>query len=215
MTQTKRLLAALAATTMLTLPAWAEVAITVNATQVFGTIDPAKVNDYTEFMGAVNLYDGLTTLDTSGAIIPQLAESWEVSEDNLTYTFTLKEGVTFQDGSPVEASDVVYSIQRLLELNEGPSYLFTGLIDPAAVEAVDPTTVKIGLTKVFAPFITTTPLLLVLNEEAVKAASEAEWAEDAVGSASFGAGPYSLANWNRGSEMVIERYDAYHGGWDK
>ena len=215
MTLTKRSLAALAATTMMTAPALAEVSITVNATQVFGTVDPAKVNDYTEYMGAVNLYDGLTTLDTDGVIVPQLASEWEVSDDNLTYTFTLKDGATFQDGSPVEASDVVYSIERLLALNEGPSYLFTGLVDPEAIEAVDAKTVKIGLTKVFAPFITTTPLLLVLNEEAVKAASEEEWAEDAVGAASFGAGPYGLASWNRGSELVMERYADYHAGWDK
>ena len=91
---------------------------TVNVVQIFGTIDPSKINDYTEYMAGVNMYDALTTLDDRGSILPNLAESWEVSDDTLTYTFKLKSGATFQDGSPVEAKDVVYSVNRLLTLNE-------------------------------------------------------------------------------------------------
>ena len=206
---------ALAASTCLAGPAFAETSIVVNATQVFGTIDPAKANDYTEYMAAVNLYDALTTVDGSGAVIPQLAESWDVSEDNLVYTFHLKPDAKFEDGSTVEAADVVYSLKRLLALNEGPAYLFEGLVDPEAVEAIDDKTVKITLNKVYAPFITTTPLILVLNEEAVKAASSEEWAEDVIGEDSFGAGPYSVSSWNRGAEMILKRNEAYHGGWNK
>ena len=59
--------------------------VTVNTVQIFGTIDPAKINDYTEYMAGVNLYEALTTLDGSGAIQPQLAESWTTSEDGLTW----------------------------------------------------------------------------------------------------------------------------------
>lgn len=205
---------ALMAACALAAQAHAETAITVNATQVFGTIDPAKINDYTEYMAAVNLYDGLSTVDGAGTVIPQLATSWEVSDDNLTYTFHLAEGATFSDGSPIEAKDVVYSLKRLLALNEGPSYLFTDLVDPDAVEAVDATTVKIGLTKVFAPFITTTPLILVLNEDAVNAASSEEWGEDVIGEQAYGAGPYTVASWNRGSEFVLARDADYYAGFD-
>lgn len=205
------------ATTALT-PARAQddkVSIVVNATQVFGTIDPARINDYTEYMAAVNLYDGLTTVAGDGSIIPQLAESWTVSDDNLTYTFKLKDGATFQDGSPVEASDVVYTLKRLLAINEGPSYLFSKLIDPDKLKAVDSHTVEIGLTKVYAPFLTTTPLILVVNEDAAKANSDDEWASDYIANHSIGAGPYMLADWNRGSQMVVARYDDYHAGWDR
>ena len=195
-------------------PAIAQTAITVNATQVFGTIDPAKINDYTEYMAAVNLYDGLTTVDAAGAVVPQLANRWEVSEDNLTYTFHLTPGATFTDGSPVEASDVVYSLKRLLALNEGPSYLFNDLVDPDTIEAVDAATVVIGLTKVYAPFITTTPLILVLNEAAVAEASADEWGEDAIGEQTFGAGPYSVASWNRGAEFILSRNENYYAGFE-
>ena len=192
-----------------------KVSIVVNATQVFGTIDPARINDYTEYMAAVNLYDGLTTVSGDGSIVPQLATSWSVSDDNLTYTFKLKEDATFQDGSPVEASDVVYTLKRLLAINEGPSYLFSKLIDPSKLKAVDSHTVEIGLTKVYAPFLTTTPLILVVNEDAVKQNSDDEWGSDYLADHGAGAGPYMLASWNRGSQMVIDRYEGYNGGWDR
>src|SRR5690606_11613259 len=127
------LAAALVGTSGLAAPALAQdqdkISLVVNAVQIFGTIDPAKVNDYTEYMAIVNLYDALTTVDPTGNVVPQLAESWEVSDDSLTYTFKLKQDATFQDGSPVEAKDVVYSMQRLLAINEGPAYLFSGLVD--------------------------------------------------------------------------------------
>ena len=90
--------------------------------------DPAKINDYTEYMAGVNLYEALTTLDGSGAIQPLLSESWSTSEDGLTWTFKLKKGATFQDGSPVEAKDVVWSVNRLLAINEGPAYIILSLI---------------------------------------------------------------------------------------
>ena len=94
-----------------------------------------------------------------GAIQPLLAESWEASEDTLTYTFNLKEGATFQDGSPVEAKDVVYSVRRLLALNEGPSYLFEGVLDENSVTEIDNGTVEFKLNKIYTPFLTTTPIL--------------------------------------------------------
>ncbi|MGJ8609736.1 MAG: ABC transporter substrate-binding protein [Octadecabacter sp.] len=205
---------AVAAACFLGAQASAETAITVNAIQVFGTIDPAKINDYTEYMAAVNLYDGLTTVDNAGSVVPQIADSWEVSDDNLTYTFHLTDGATFTDGSPIEASDVVYSFQRMLALNEGPSFLFADLVTPDAIVAVDASTVTISLSAVYAPFLATTPLILVLNEEAVKSASDQEWGEDVIAEQTFGAGPYSVASWNRGSELVLGRNDSYYAGFE-
>ncbi|MEC7193869.1 MAG: ABC transporter substrate-binding protein, partial [SAR324 cluster bacterium] len=137
-------------------PVFAQKMATVNVVQIFGTVDPAKVNDYTEYMAAVNMYEALTTLDSSGSIKPLLAESWDVSADTLTYTFKLKSGATFQDGSPVEAKDVVYSVNRLLALNEGPSYLFEGVLDENSVSAVGNDKVEFKLKKVYTPFLTNT-----------------------------------------------------------
>ncbi len=206
---------ALAATTALVAPAQAEdkVSLVVNVVQIFGTIDPAKINDYTEYMAAVNLYDGLTTVNPAGQIIPQLAESWTVSDDSKSYTFKLKSGATFQDGSPVEAKDVVYSMQRLMAINEGPAYLFEGLIDPQNVKALDDMTVQITLNKVYSPFLSITPLILPVNSDLVKEQNDGEWGETYLADNSAGAGPYKLDGWTRGAQMMMSRYDNYHAGW--
>ena len=151
------------------LPAAARTSITVTATQIFGTIDPAKVKDYTEYMAAVNLYDGLVTVDPKGNVLPQLAERWDISPDAKTYTFHLGKA-QFQSGRPVRAADVVYSLQRLLALGKGPAFLFTGLIQAEHVKALDEATVEIGLDRVYAPFLGTTALIFVVDSEALKAA---------------------------------------------
>jgi len=197
-------------------PALAQNVVTVNAVQIFGTIDPAKINDYTEYMAAVNMYEALTTLDGDGAIQPLLAESWEVSDDTLTWTFTLKEGAMFQDGSPVEASDVVWSVDRLMSINEGPSYLFAGLIQEGSVTALDDRTVQFVLGDVYTPFLTTTPILFVVNaEEAQANATDADpWAQDYLANNVAGAGAFTLDSWDRGAGMTLTRFEGYHLGWD-
>lgn len=206
--------AGLAAATALTAPAGAQdrLSLVVNVVQVFGTVDPAKVTDYTEYMAAVNLYDALTTVSSGGEVVPQLAESWEVSDDNRTYTFRLKPDATFQDGSPVEARDVVYTMKRLLALNEGPAYLFSDLVQPDNVKAVDDHTVEIRIDRVYAPFISVTPLILVVNSDVVSE-QDGEWGEDYLAENSAGAGPYNLTGWTRGAEMILERDENYHAGW--
>ena len=194
---------------------FADNAITVNAVQIFGTVDPAKINDYTEYMAGVNLYEALTTLDGSGAIQPLLAESWTASDDGLTWTFTLKEGVTFQDGSPLEAKDVVWSVNRLLAINEGPAYLFEGVLSEGSVTEIDARTVQFQLETTYAPFLTTTPILFVVNADvAMENATDSDpWAQDFVANTSIGAGAFMLDSWERGASMTIKAYDGYHLGW--
>ncbi len=209
-----RSLLAAAAISIVAGGAWAQNVATVNVVQIFGTIDPAKINDYTEYMAGVNLYDALTTLDGSGSIQPLLAESWTVSDDTLTYTFTLKDGATFQDGSPVEAKDVVYSVRRLMEINEGPAFLFEGVLD--GVSALDNRTVEFKLAKVYTPFLTNTPILFVVNSDVAEMnkTDQDPWAEDFIANNAVGAGAFSLASWERGAGMTIRKYDGYHLGWD-
>ncbi len=195
--------------------AFAQNVVTVNAVQVFGTIDPAKINDYTEYMAGVNLYEALTTLDGDGAIQPLLAESWTVSDDTLTWTFTLKEGATFQDGSPVEAKDVVWSVERLLAINEGPSYLFENVLSEGSVTELDNRTVQFQLSEVYTPFLTTTPILFVVNSDLASenATDDDPWAQDFVADNSIGAGAFMLDSWERGATMTIKAYEGYHLGW--
>lgn len=213
---TTRLLSSLLAATLLALAggSMAQRAITVNAVQIFSSIDPAIVSDYTDYMAAVNLYDGLVTVDEAGTVVPLLAERWEANEDATAFTFHLKRGATFHDGSEVTASDVVYSVERLLAIGQGPSYLFAGVLEPGSVMALDDYTVEFRLERVFSPFLATVPLIFVVNEAEVRANEvDGDWGRAYVGERSVGAGPYTVQAWERGSRLVFERYEGYHGGW--
>ena len=147
----------------------AQTVVTMNTVQIFGTIDPAKISDYTDYMAAVNLYDSLVTVDGAGTLVPQIAESWVVSDDATSVTFTIRADATFTDGSPIEAKDVVYSFERLLRINQGPANLFAGGVDPGNVVAVDDKTVTFTLSKTFAPFMATVPALMIVNSDLVEA----------------------------------------------
>ena len=122
-----------------------------------------------------------------------------MSDDTLTYTFKLKSGATFQDGSPVEAKDVVYSVNRLLTLNEGPAYLFEGVLGPNSVKAIDSSFVEFKLSKVYTPFLTNTPILFVINSDVANAnkTDSDPWAQDYIANNSIGAGAYKLDSWDK------------------
>ncbi len=187
--------------------------VTMNMVQIVGTIDPAKINDYTEYMAAVNLYDGLVTVDATGQIAPQLAESWDVSADSTVFTFTLRDDAVFSDGSPVTADDVVFSVERLLRLNQGPSYLFGDVLGDDAVAAVDDRTVRFTLNKTFSPFLATVPSIMIVNAETVQANEGGDDGQTFLASNVAGAGPYVLESWERGSRMVIKANENYYQGW--
>lgn len=217
-------LAALALGTALALPglfsaasAEEKVSIAVNTMQIFSSLDPAKVTDYTGYMAIVNMYDGLTTVSPSGEVIPHLAKSWEISPDGLTYTFHLRDDVKFQDGTPVKASDLVWSIQRLIGINKGPSNLIVGLLQPDNVTAPDDRTVVMKIDRQFSPFMAVTPLMMALNQKLITANAKPEdkWGEAYVGEHSAGSGPYKLVSYNRSADMVISRNPDYFLGWTK
>lgn len=187
---------------------------TMNLVQNIGTIDPAKMTDYTEYMAVVNLYDGLTNVGPNGEILPRLAESWTISDDGKVITFSLKKNATFQDGTPVTAKDVVWSVKRLLAMNLGPSHFFSGTITADSVTAPDAGTVRFTLNKPSSTFLSTTPLLFILNSAlAEKNQDKGGWAESYVSDHAIGSGPYKLAGWQRGSSMMLERFAGYQGGF--
>ncbi|GES49009.1 peptide ABC transporter substrate-binding protein [Rhizobium sp. NBRC 114257] len=194
-----------------------KVSIAVNTMQIFSSLDPAKVTDYTGYMAIVNMYDALTTVGPSGEIVPHLAKSWDISEDGLTYTFHIRDDAKFQDGTPVKASDFVWSIRRLIGINKGPSNLIVGLVQPDNVTAPDDKTVVVKLDRQFSPFMAVTPLMMALNEKLIETNSKPDdkWGEAYVGEHSAGSGPYKLVSYNRSADMVIARNPDYFLGWTK
>jgi ABC-type transport system substrate-binding protein len=103
----------------------------------YDTLDPHAVFDVGRVASRLNLYDGLMRWeDNPPQLQPWLAESYEISDDGLVYTFKLREA-KFHDGSPVEASDVVYSIERTLGMKKGAFSLFEAVIKPGSTVALD------------------------------------------------------------------------------
>lgn len=194
-------------------PALADTVVTMNTVQIFGTIDPAKISDYTDYMAAVNLYDGLVSVDSKGNLIPQLAESWTVSPDAKEVTFKLRADAKFTDGTPVTSADVVYTVERLLKINQGPANLFAGVVAPGAVTAVDDKTVKFTLSKTFSPFLSTVPAVFILNSKMVKEHAGNDDGQTWLATNTAGAGAYSLKEWDRGAKMTITRNKGYYKGF--
>ena len=100
--------------------------------------------------------------------ISWLADSYDISEDGTSYTFHLNKSATFHDGSPVEASDVVYSIERILALKKGAYSLFTKSVLPGSTKVIDKHTVQFNLVEASSIFLATVPAIHVLNSSLVQ-----------------------------------------------
>jgi peptide/nickel transport system substrate-binding protein len=149
-----------------------------------------------------NVFEGLTRFAEDGAVVPGLAERWEVSGDGLTWTFHLREGVTFHDGSGFDADDVAFSIARAQA--EESANAQKGLFEPiTGVAAVDPLTVAITLKRPTGAL----PFNLAWGDAVMVAPeSAATNATDPVGT-----GPFRFERWARGDRIALSRNDAYWG----
>lgn len=112
-------------------------------------LDPALQSNDPEIALNLAIYDYLVDIQPDGAIDPNLASEWQISEDSLTYTFTLLDGVTFHDGSAFDSADVVYTFERLVEV-QSPAL---GLLGSFEVSAPDAATVVFTLAEVNADFL--------------------------------------------------------------
>ena len=194
-------------------PALADNLVTVSTGQIFRTLDPAKISDQNDYAAAVNLYDALITVVEGGGLVPELAESWDVSGDAREVVFKIRDDAVFTDGSPVEASDVVYSMERLQRINQGPANLFKGVLEPGSVTAVGPRTVKFTLSKTFSPFLATIPSLFILNADVVKENEGDDDGQTYLSTHVAGSGAYLLKAYDRGTGVTIVRNKDYFAGF--
>jgi len=150
-----------------------------------------------------NIYEGLTRFASDGSVIAGLAESWEISEDGLGYTFNLHSGVKYHDGSDMTASDVVWSLNRARaeDSTNAQKGLFASIEN---VEALDDTTVVVTLSAPNGNFLFNMAWgdAVVLNEgddvEALKTAPN-------------GTGAFAFDNWVQGDSITLSRNEAYWG----
>lgn len=166
-----------------------------------GELDPAKGTDYADTILAINLYDTLVyPAQGAAGVQPHLASDWVI--DGKTYTFTLRDDVTFNSGNPVTAADVVYSYERLMGMAQGNSSLFEGVVD--TVEAADDKTVVFTLTEPFAPFLASLVRLAIVDSETVKShATDGDWASEWMSQNSAGSGAYVMVSHDPQTETVL------------
>ncbi|MFC4356632.1 ABC transporter substrate-binding protein [Halobium salinum] len=202
----------------------------INSTM--SSLDPVGASDTASGWVTSQVFDGLMTYpDGAIPVEPVIAEGYETSDDYRTYTFTLKEGVTFHDGSEVTAQDFVYSYERLAgsdnsqqkadilsAINVVHETTGEGAYEPGslAVEAVDDYTFQMEISEPFAP------TLQVLSNNQFAAVPEGivgdiegydgEMSyEEFATSNPIGAGPFQFEVWEQGTQASVTAYDDYHG----
>ncbi|MEZ5778818.1 MAG: ABC transporter substrate-binding protein [Paracoccaceae bacterium] len=177
------------------------------------SLDPAAVTAVNDFRILVNVYEGLTRYKPGTLEVePGLATDWTISEDGTEYTFTLRDGVTFHDGTPFNAEAVKFNFDRMLDENHpqhgtGPfplSFFFSAVQETTVV---DDLTVKFTLNAPYAPFLSNLayPTGLMVSPAAV----EAHGME--FGRNPSGTGPFKFAEWRSNEAVVIERNETYWG----
>lgn len=181
-----------------------------------GQTDPHKPSDFPGSILMFNLYDGLVRAAPGGQLEPALAESWEISEDGKTYAFTMRKGVKFHDGAEVTASDVVFSVKRMLTLKRGFSYLISSVSDVKA----DGDIVVFTLAAPFSPFLAALVRVAIMNEKQVMANKQAgdfgefgDYGEAFLGANDAGSGAYRIVRHDPQSETVMEMFPDYFAGF--
>ncbi|UXA16325.1 ABC transporter substrate-binding protein [Mycobacterium sp. SMC-4] len=167
-------------------------------------LDPHKTTAYFSFQVLENVFDTLVEPDENLQMRPALAESWEVSPDELTWTFRLREGVTFHDGAPLTADDVVYSYRRIIDEQLSNVDKFSAV---TAVEAPDPGTVVVRVSR-------PTPNMLTNlgGFKGMAIVSRANVESGQIATNPVGTGPFSFRGQRSGDSISLTANPQYWGG---
>ena len=170
-------------------------------------LDPQKTSAYFSFEVLENVFDTLVAPDANLEMRPALAESWNVSSDQLTWTFHLRHGVTFHDGSPLRADDVVYSYRRIIDQKLANADKFSAV---TGVTAPDQSTVRITLKQ-------PTPNLLTNlgGFKGVAIVSRRNVESGQIATHPVGTGPFAFASQKSGDSIVLKANKAYWAGAPK
>jgi len=167
------------------------------------TLDPHKTAGTPTFQTIRSFYDTLAEPDRQGNIVPALAESWEISDDNLLWTFHLRDQVLFHDGTELDAQDVKATLERI----RAPETASPKAAEYAAIEkisVIDDRTVQLQLSEPYAPLLST----LASGWSAILPSEKIASGHD-FGTQPVGTGPFVLEEWLRDNKIVLKKFDAY------
>ncbi|HEX4893519.1 MAG TPA: ABC transporter substrate-binding protein [Hyphomicrobiaceae bacterium] len=181
----------------------------------YDTMDPHAAFDVGRIAVRLNIYDGLMRWQSNPAKLePWVAESYQITNGGLTYTFKMRKGVKFHDGTEVKASDVVYSMERILAMGKGAASLFKTMIAPGNAKATDDYTVEFTLTKPSAIFLAIVPEIHIVNEKLVKKnEASGDWGAAWLSKNAAGSGAYKLKQFDPAIGFVAERFPDHFKGW--
>jgi peptide/nickel transport system substrate-binding protein len=186
------------------------------------SLDPAESFEFSGNDLLNNVYDSLIELDPAdlGPLVPGLAESWEVGEDGMTYTFKMREGAKFHSGNPVTAEDAAWSLQRAVILNKTPAFIltqfgFTPENVAEKIKATSPTELVIVTDKPYAPTfffncLTSIVASIVDKTEAMAHEVDGDFGHAWLNTNSAGSGSYKLRQYKPSDSYVLE---AVPDGW--
>lgn len=187
------------------------------------SLDPVEVYSVYDAFPVGQIFSGLVALDPGLNVIPVLADTWTISRDGRSYMLHLREGVTFHDGAPLTAADVVFSLKRVLDPSRAnkciaASYLQVVEGAPAfsagrshslsGIVAIDPARVEIRLSRPYVSFLAVLAMddLRIVPEHVLKAKGEAEFRRSPIGT-----GPFRFVSWTD-DELRLESNASYFGG---
>ncbi len=181
------------------------------------TFDPAESFEFAGADVSRNVYEKLVNfdpLDLDAGYQPQLAESWEISEDGKTITFTMAEGHVFASGNPVTAKDAEFSLRRAVQLNKTPSFILTQFgFTPDNVEqtivATDDKTLVLTLDKPYALSFVLNCLTATIGGIVDMETAMANEADGDMGNAwlrtnTAGSGPYKVVSWKPSESVLMD-----------
>lgn len=181
-------------------------------------IDPAVGYDNSASIAHANLYNTLVTVDQDGNPKPELAKSWKYDAKSKTYTLYLEKGVKFHSGNTITSQDVVYSMNRMLTIGQGWSFIFKNVVKN--VSSPSPDTVKFELSGDFGPFLLGLCRVCILDSKTVMANTKSsgtygdngDYGKDWLTTHDAGSGPYEIAEMKTAEYLYAKRFPGYWRG---
>jgi len=175
-------------------------------------LDPANATNSTVDQLLLGVYDSLVQFKAGELeATPRLAESWTISEDGRTYTFKLRDNVTFHDGSKLTAADVKFTLDRLKAANAG---VMNNLGGYSSAEVIDDYTVALKLDAPFGPFIPALSRIYIVSKAMVEPHMGEDNARQWLAVNTAGSGPYNVTEYAPTEAVTLDAVPEYWGGWD-